>query len=118
MNEDSQFPDNHFDVVTNNLLFHEVPGKIARGILNEAFRTLRPGGVFYPIDLFAGNPPNETAFGKFWAWRDYRWNEEVWRMEYTAFDMAAEMKDAGFIVEQGPAARRGTKHNIMGIKPA
>ncbi|MGY8963447.1 MAG: class I SAM-dependent methyltransferase [Rhodospirillales bacterium] len=118
LNEDSQFPDDHFDVVTNNLLFHEVPGKIARGIIEEAFRTLRPGGVFYPIDLFTGNPPNETAFGKFWAWRDYRWNEEVWRMEYTALDMAAEMKRAGFVVELGPAARRGTKGNIMGTKPA
>jgi len=32
--------------------------------------------------------------------------------------MAAEMKRAGFIVEQGPAARRGTKGNIMGTKPA
>ena len=119
LSEDSQFPDGYFDVVTNNLVFHEVPADIARGIISEAYRTLRPGGVFYPVDLFTSNPPSETAFGKFWAWRDYRWNEEVWRMEYTALDLVGEMRKVGFDVnEDGPRARRGGKGNVMGTKPA
>ncbi len=125
LSEHSRFPDEHFDVVTNNLLFHEVPAKVARGIIKEGFRTLRPGGIFFPIDLFTSNPPSKTAFGKFWSWRDYRWNEEVWRMEYTALDMAGEMRRAGFEVVEGPAVRRGSLYadgrprgNIMGIKPA
>ena len=125
VSEESNFPDNHFDVVTNNLVFHEVPALIPRGIIGEAYRTLRPGGIFFPIDLFTSNPPSETAFGKFWAWRDYRWNEEVWRMEYTNLDMAGEMRRVGFKVEQGPVVRRGNLYaaggpggNIMGIKPA
>ncbi len=125
VSEDSNFPDEHFDVVTNNLLFHEVPAKIARGIIEEGFRTLRPGGIYFPIDLFTSNPPNMTAFGQFWAWRDYRWNEEVWRMEYTNLDMAGELRRAGFEVVEGPQVRRGSNYsdgrprgNIMGVKPA
>ena len=119
LSEASRFPDNHFDIVTNNLLFHEVPGKVAEGIIQEAYRTLRPGGIFYPIDLFTGNPPAKSAYGKFWAWRDYRWNAEVWRLEYTALDMAGVMAAAGFEVDlNGPPVRRGAKRNILGVKPA
>ena len=117
--EASHFPDNHFDIVTNNRLFHEVPAEIARGIVREAYRTLRPGGVFYPIDLYTGNPPAKSAYGKFWAWRDYRWNAEVWHLEYMGLDMAVAMAEAGFIVDpDGPPVRRGAKRNILGIKPA
>ena len=125
VSEESNFPDDHFDVVTNNLVYHEVPAKIGVGILEEAFRTLRPGGIFFPIDQYTSNPPNETAFGKFWSWRDYRWNEEVWRMEYMNLDLEGEMRRAGFEVVEGPFvsgggtyAQRGNKGNIMGIKPA
>ncbi len=119
LSEASNFPDNHFDIITNNLLFHEVPKQVAKGIIREAYRTLRPGGIFYPIDLFTGAPPAKSAYGKFWAWRDYRWNAEVWRLEYTALDMAGVMREAGFAVnEQGPPARRGAKRNIIGVKPA
>ena len=117
--EASNFPDNHFDIVTNNLLFHEVPAEIAKGIINEAYRTLRPGGIFYPIDLYTGNPPATSAYGKFWAWRDYRWNAEVWHLEYMGLDMAAAMRAAGFEVNlDGPPVRRGARRNILGIKPA
>ena len=119
LSEKSHFPDNHFDIVTNNLLFHEVPAEVAKGIINEAYRTLRPGGIFFPIDLFTGNPPAKSAYGKFWAWRDYRWNAEVWRLEYMALDMPAVMREVGFEVdENGPPARRGARRNIIGVKPA
>ena len=119
LSEASNFPDNHFDIVTNNLLFHEVPGQVAKGIIKEAYRTLRPGGIFYPIDLFTGNPPAKDAYGKFWGWRDYRWNAEVWRLEYMALDMPAVMREVGFEVnENGPPARRGARRNIIGVKPA
>lgn len=123
--EESRFPDNHFDVVTNFLLYHEVPEKIGIGIIEESFRTLRPGGIFFPIDQYTSNPPDMTAFGRFWNWRDYRWNEEVWRFEYENLDMAGEMRRAGFEVVEGPRttggglySQHGNRGNIMGIKPA
>lgn len=125
LSEESRFPDNHFDVITNNLLYHEVPEKIGIGIIEESFRTLRPGGIFFPIDQYTGNPPNMTAFGRFWSWRDYRWNEEVWRYEYENLDMEAELLKAGFEVARGPVVYRGNlysaegrKGNVMGVKPA
>ena len=127
VSEESNFPDNYFDVATNNLLYHEVPAKIGVGIIEESFRTLRPGGIFFPIDQYTSNPPNMTAFGRFWGWRDYRWNEEVWRFEYENLDMEGEMRKAGFEVVRGPVVRRGNRSlyaaggpagNIMGIKPA
>ncbi len=119
LSEKSKFPTNHFDVVTNNLLFHEVTTEGARGIIAEAFRTLRPGGVFYPIDLFTGSAKPKNAYTQFRAWQDYRWNAEVWRMEYTALDLEDEMRKAGFVVnENGPTARRGTGRNVMATKPA
>ena len=128
VSEESNFPDNYFDVATNNLLYHEVPEKIGIGIIKESFRTLRPGGIFFPVDQYTENPPNMTAFGRFWGWRDYRWNEEVWRFEYENLDMEGEMRKAGFEVVRGPVVRRGNRGlysadgrplgNIMGIKPA
>ncbi len=125
LSEKSNFPDNHFDVVTNFLLYHEVPEKIGIGIIEESFRTLRPGGIFFPIDQYTSSAPNMTAFGRFWGWRDYRWNEEVWRFEYENLDMEGEMKKAGFEVVEGPRLAAGgyysqpsTRGNIMGIKPA
>jgi ubiquinone/menaquinone biosynthesis C-methylase UbiE len=128
VSEESNFPDNYFDVATNNLLYHEVPEKIGVGIIKESFRTLRPGGIFFPVDQYTENPPNMTAFGRFWGWRDYRWNEEVWRFEYENLDMEGEMRKAGFEVVRGPVVRRGNRGlysadgrplgNIMGIKPA
>jgi len=128
LSEESRFPDNHFDLITNNLLYHEVPEKIGIGIIEESFRSLRPGGIFFPIDQYTENKPNMTAFGRFWGWRDYRWNEEVWRFEYENLDMEGEMRKAGFEVVRGPVVRRGNRGlysedgrplgNIMGIKPS
>lgn len=128
LSEESRFPDEHFDVITNNLLYHELPEKIGIGVIEESFRTLRPGGIFFPIDQYTENAPNMTAFGRFWGWRDYRWNEEVWRFEYENLDMEGEMRKAGFEVVRGPVVRRGNRGlysedgrplgNVMGIKPA
>ena len=118
--EDSKFPDNHFDIVANNILFHEVSAAKAQEILNESFRVLRPGGVYYPIDFYTGTPASKTAYSQYRQWWDHRWNNEVWRMEYTNLDFASAMRKAGFIVdENGPPAGPGRgKKNIMGTKPA
>ncbi|MDX2221448.1 MAG: class I SAM-dependent methyltransferase, partial [Rhodospirillaceae bacterium] len=80
--EQSQFPDNHFDIITNFLLYHEVPEAIGRAIIHEAWRTLRPGGIWYPMDIYTtGNPPT-SAYSKFSSWYNHRWNAEVWWLEY------------------------------------
>ena len=44
--EDTGYPDESFDVVSAVWLFHELPGKVRAAVVREAFRLLRPGGVF------------------------------------------------------------------------
>ena len=120
--EDSKFPDNHFDIVTNNIMFHEVSPEGTREILKESFRVLRPGGLFYPMDFYTGQGPGKGVYSKFRQWWDSRWNGEPWRLEYAklGFDGFNQlMRDVGFEVnENGPPARARSKRNVVGTKPA
>ncbi|PSN06727.1 methyltransferase type 11 [filamentous cyanobacterium CCP5] len=43
-------PEGSFDLVTASLLFHETPPSVAKAILQEAFRLLRPGGEVVILD--------------------------------------------------------------------
>ncbi len=117
--EDTKFPAGHFDIVTNYILFHEVPATVANQIVREAHRILRPGGVFFPIDFYTGgNKVSKNAYAKFRHYWDHRWNNEVWWNEYENLDMPATMRQAGFDVDMnGPAAWLGTT-NILGTKLA
>lgn len=50
------FPDDTFDLVYVNILFHEIPRDVAKGVIREAHRVLRPGGSFVIVD-FRSRPP-------------------------------------------------------------
>jgi SAM-dependent methyltransferase len=51
------FPDGYFDVVVSNLTFHEVAGATdKRGLIQEALRVVKKGGVFVFQDLFLIEP--------------------------------------------------------------
>jgi len=117
--EDMKFEDNSFDIVTSYILHHEMPAEISRQHVQEAFRVLRPGGVFFPIDFYTGgNKPSPLAHRKYRHFWDMRWNNEVWWDEYENLDLLAAMRDAGFeATEDGPAAWIGP-NNLLGIKPA
>ena len=118
--EDTKFPDNHFDLVTANILFHETTEVAAKQIIQETSRILRPGGVFYPIDFYTASGPPRTAWEHFQAFWNHRWNNEDWMLEYAALDFEGSMKSSGFKISRngagaGPAAR-GEKGNIIGTK--
>ncbi|MEE8306254.1 MAG: methyltransferase domain-containing protein, partial [Gammaproteobacteria bacterium] len=97
--EDTKFPDNHFDIVTSFLLFHEVTSEAAMRIIKEAHRITRPGGVFFARDPRVWDQmPATTGFQKWqrrWIWR---WNHEVWMMDHLSNDYPAAFADAGFDV--------------------
>jgi len=120
--EDSKFPDNHFDVVTNNIMFHEVSPEATIEVLKESFRILRPGGVFYPMDFYTGSEPGKGVFTTFRQWWDSRWNGEPWRLEYAKLGFEGFnqlMRDVGFDVnENGPPSGRRSKRNVVGTKLA
>ncbi len=119
LSEESHFPDNHFDIITNFLLYHEVPEKSGRAIIHESFRTLRPGGIWYPMDIYTSVLPSQSAYRKFADWYNHRWNAEVWWLEYRemAPDFENEMRRAGFEVVRQPIGG-GRRTNVMGVKPA
>jgi ubiquinone/menaquinone biosynthesis C-methylase UbiE len=50
LGEDLKFNDNTFDFVYSVYVFHEVPMEIRKKIVSEAFRVLKPGGVFVFAD--------------------------------------------------------------------
>ncbi len=110
--EETGFPDNHFDIVTSNLLFHEVTKEAAGEIIRETYRVLRPGGVFSPTDA---NDPLQTAHAKFTFWYNYRWNHEDWYLDWMQVDFTGEMEKAGFKVVE-LAKQRGLRPRFIGIK--
>ena len=115
--EETGFPDNHFDIVTSNLLFHEVTKAAAGDIIRESYRVLRPGGVFSPTDA---NDPHQTAHAKFTWWYNYRWNHEDWFLDWMQVDFTGEMERAGFKVVE-VAKQRGLRpplHRHQGLASA
>ncbi len=120
--EDSKFPSAHFDIVTSYILHHEVTPEATKKIVAEAFRVLRPGGVYKPMDFITtGNPdykPPQTFTEKALRWRDHRYNNEVWTLKFRDIDMPALMRSVGFtdiVASDWPGTPFGV---LIGRKPA
>ncbi len=116
--EDSKFPDNHFDIVYSHLFFHELTKKASEAAIAEAHRILRPGGVFFPMDLWSRSPrPGRQAYQKYTYWWNHRWNDEVWFLEYAELDMEGTMAKVGFDVNERERGRT-VFDNLTGTKNA
>lgn len=117
--EATGFPDNHFDVIASNILHHEVDAATTDKIVAEAFRILRPGGVFYPIDHATGEQaPKKTASSRYWAINDRAINNEVWRDDFESRDFAELNRKAGFIVDESLRPAVWGTGSIKAVKPA
>jgi SAM-dependent methyltransferase len=118
--EDTQFPDNHFDIVVSYLLHHELPGEKSKAVFREAHRVARPGGYYYPIDFRSGRqaPPRRSAYGSFRSWWDHRWNGEIWRMEFSALAFEDEMEKVGLILNPKAKAALPRFGVRQGVKQA
>jgi ubiquinone/menaquinone biosynthesis C-methylase UbiE len=115
--EDTKFPDNHFDMITSNIMHHEATADASKEIFKEVNRILRPGGLYYPIDAYTQSGPPTDPFGKFRLWWIYRWNHEDWQVEWAELDAREAMRKANLKVEDGPAVRgRESTPNYMGTK--
>ncbi len=95
--ETTQFPDNHFDLVTSYIMHHELPAEITKKVIDEAQRVTRPGGVYYPVDFVSGGN-KAVAPAMYGRWWDHRWNNEVWSREYHSVDFTGEIGKRGFNV--------------------
>lgn len=81
-------PDSSFDVVTASLLFHETPPAVAKDILREAFRLLRPSGEVVILD---GN--QRTLRATEWLSNIF---EEPFIQDYARGSLDAWLGQAGF----------------------
>jgi ubiquinone/menaquinone biosynthesis C-methylase UbiE len=86
--EATGLPDSSVDVVTASLLFHETPVAIARTILGECFRILKPNGQVIILD---GN--QATLRQSPWLTEIF---EEPYIKDYAAGCLDDWMRDAGF----------------------
>ena len=59
--EETGFEDESFDLVVAIWLFHELPPKARDKVVREAFRVLRPGGVFAIME----SPPFENLISEY-----------------------------------------------------
>jgi ubiquinone/menaquinone biosynthesis C-methylase UbiE len=120
--EDTKFKDNTFDIVTSHIMHHEVTAEATKKIVAEAFRVLRPGGVFKPMDFVTvGNPdhkPPQSITAKAAMWQDHRYNNEVWTLQYRNSDLPGLMRAAGFVDVHASAKPPGINGEVYGYKPA
>jgi len=93
--EDMDFPDNHFDLVTAHLLFHELPVPVIRHTIAEVLRVLRPGGTFVIWD-FPTNTPQEQRFALYSLMFDSADNGEPYSTDFVYSHVEQLLKAAGF----------------------
>jgi len=88
------YPDNHFDVVFSSMLLHELPLKDIRAYIKEAFRVLKPGGLFLTMEL----PPNSklSPYDQFNLDWDCYYNNEPFYKAFRDQDYAELCTNAGF----------------------
>ncbi len=60
--ESMPFADQTFDAVTSVFLFHELPSDARRNVVREAFRVVRPGGLFAVLDSAQLDSAPDIAF--------------------------------------------------------
>ncbi|MDG2320171.1 MAG: methyltransferase domain-containing protein [Rhodospirillaceae bacterium] len=115
--EENGFPDNHFDIITANILFHEVSPDATTKIIRESHRALRPGGVFFPNEpVFQVPKPPDTIWSRYFTWWNTNWNTEVWYVYYSDFDYANAFQNAGFVVRKDSPSPYPRRTHMVAVK--
>ena len=93
--EETNYPDNHFDVVVSHIMFHETSNKAMPKIIKECHRILKPGGVMIHQDIpskhFMGGP-----YGAFHSDWSTHYNAEPFIGRLMDVDRPQMCLDAGF----------------------
>ncbi|HBE17289.1 MAG TPA: SAM-dependent methyltransferase [Cyanobacteria bacterium UBA11149] len=90
--EEMPLPDHHFDLVHISVALHEMPPEILRKIIKEAYRVLKPGGIFTLMDF---HKPTNWLFWPgvaifLWLFE----TETAWQL--LEEDLVELLKEAGF----------------------
>ena len=91
--EELPYLDNYFHGITCVFLFHELPGVVRQNIIDQAFRTLQPGGTFVICDSIqlSDSPELAPSMDGF----DEIFHEPYYR-DYTRDDLTLRLTNAGF----------------------
>ncbi len=91
--EELPYLDNYFHGISCVFLFHELPGAVRQRIIEQAFRTLQPGGTFVICDSIqlSDSPELAPAMDGF----DEIFHEPYYQ-DYTTDDLTLRLKNAGF----------------------
>jgi ubiquinone/menaquinone biosynthesis C-methylase UbiE len=91
--EELPYLDNYFHAITCVFLFHELPGKVRQNVIDQAFRTLQPGGTFIICDSIqlSDSPELAPAMKGF----DEIFHEPYYD-DYTRDDLSLRLTNAGF----------------------
>ena len=120
--EATKFESNSFDIVVSYIMHHEVHPEAHEKILAEAYRVLRPGGSFFPVDFVTVGNPAFNGFGDLMRvasiWQDHRYNNEVWSPSYRMTNFPGLMKKVGFVNMKVDAKAGTAFQDVHGFKPA
>ncbi len=95
--EKLEFEDSSVDVVFNSMFLHELSTKTIRQFVSEAFRVLKPGGVFITMEL----PPNNqmSPFDAFYLDWDSYYNNEPFYKKFRDMNPQEVLQQAGFAAD-------------------
>jgi ubiquinone/menaquinone biosynthesis C-methylase UbiE len=91
--EDTQLPDNSFDVVALQFILHELPRQATKAIFHEVLRLLKPGGIMAIVD---NNPASTVIQNLPPALFVLMKSTEPWSDDYYTFDLETAIKEVGF----------------------
>ncbi len=91
--EDLREPAGSADLVASHWLYHEMPVAAIRAALAEAFRVLRPGGLFLAFDMYLVPGGNVGT----WLHQGYsKRNNEPFAAGFSQMDLEADLAGIGF----------------------
>lgn len=93
LGENTEFPDNSFDLVTIQFVLHELPHSATIAIFKEVLRILRPGGCLAIVDNNPASPVIQNLPPALFLLMK---STEPWSDEYYTFDVEGTLQDIGF----------------------
>jgi ubiquinone/menaquinone biosynthesis C-methylase UbiE len=93
--ECTHFKDKSFDFVISNFLFHELPEKAAKNIIEESYRLLNNNGVIAIVDIDPNNLKAQLSGNMFRKWAFEVTEPHIYN--YYKRDTIKMLQEAGFV---------------------